>query len=253
VTTEGTAEEVGLPTGGEDDRERITMAYLSEDPTLLAGLLLLMAGAFALALRTTQQGKFLIQAVVAAALAAVVIVVEWLWVTDNERIEQVVYRLRDAVASSDVEEVLHHLTPDVMYVKGDTALDSEATRALISDDLSRVRFEIVRISNLQTNAATQSRRGSATFSAFFKGAMDTSVASTHFGPINSTWSLGFQETEPGVWKVNRITPTQFPGEPVAMPGSRRNMGPPMMLPDDRGMRGRPKFGRGVPYRPSVSP
>ncbi len=104
------------------------MTYLSEDPTLLAGCLLLVAGGFVVALRATQQGKYLVRAVIAAALAAVVVVVEWVWVTDNERIEQVVYGLRQAVANSDVEGVLGYMTPDVMYFKGDTALEGEATR-----------------------------------------------------------------------------------------------------------------------------
>jgi ketosteroid isomerase-like protein len=225
------------------------MMYLSDDPTILAGLLLLLAGGFALALRATQQGKYLIQAVIAAVLAVVVVVVEWVWVTDNERIEQVVYALGDAVAHSNVDGVLRYLTPDVMYVKGDTALDGEATRSQIRDDLSRVRFEFVRISNLQANAATQSRRGTATFTAFFKGSTDTSMASAQFGPLNSIWSLGFQETEKGVWKVNRITPIQFPGNPMVISGGRRSSSDPMGPPDDRGMRGRPRLGRGGSFRP----
>jgi hypothetical protein len=200
------------------------MVYLSEDPTLLAGLLLLMAGVFLVAMRATQQGKYLVRAVIAATLAAAVVVAEWLWVTDNERIEQVVYGLRDAVANSDVEGVLAHMTPDVMYLKGEMALDGEATRGLIRDNLSRARFEIVRITNLETNAAKQSRRGTATFGAFFKGTADTSMASMNFGSTNSIWSLGLQETEPGVWRVNRITPVQVPGEGLYVHGGGRRRG-----------------------------
>jgi hypothetical protein len=200
------------------------MEYLSEDSTLLAGLLLLVAGAFVVAMRATQQGKYLVRAVIAATLAATVVMVEWLWVTDNERIEQVVYGLRDAVASSDAEGVLHYMAPDVMYVKGDTALDGEATRGLIRDNLSRVRFEIVRITNLETNAGRQSRLGTATFSAFFKGTADASVAPLNFGSVNSIWSLGLRETGPGVWKVNRITPVQVPGDGLSVPGGGRRRG-----------------------------
>ena len=74
------------------------MTYLSEDPTYLAGGLLLLAGAFLVALKVTQQGKYLIRAGIALGLGLVVVVVEWLWVTDNERIEQVVYDLRRAVS-----------------------------------------------------------------------------------------------------------------------------------------------------------
>lgn len=70
------------------------MTYLSEDPTYLAGGLVLLAGAFFIALYSTQQGKYLIRGAVALGLALVVVVIEWLWVTDTERIEQLVYDIR---------------------------------------------------------------------------------------------------------------------------------------------------------------
>ena len=77
-------------------------------------MLLLLAGTFGIAMRATQQGKYLVRAVIAAGLAVAVVVVEWLWVTDNERIEQVVYDLRRGRGSnSDVDGVLAHMTPDV--------------------------------------------------------------------------------------------------------------------------------------------
>jgi hypothetical protein len=195
------------------------MAYLSEDSTLLAGLLLLVAGGFMVALRVTQQGKYMIRALFAAGLAAAVVLVEWLWVTDTERIEQVVYGLRDAVANSDVERVLSCMAPDVQYVRGDTSLDDEATRGFIRDTLGRARFDIVRISGLETTAAEQSRRGTAQFHVFAKGTMDTSMATVTIGSADTLWSLGLRETQPGVWKVNRITPMQLPRGALDGPGS----------------------------------
>ncbi len=48
------------------------MTYLSEDPTFLAGGLLLLAGAFLLALKVTQQGKYAIRAGVAMVMAVAV-------------------------------------------------------------------------------------------------------------------------------------------------------------------------------------
>jgi len=213
------------------------MGYLADDPTLLAGLLLLVAGGFVVALRVTQQGKYLGRAVIAAALAAAVVVVEWLWVTDNERIEQVVYGLRDAVANSDAERVLGYLTPDVMYVARDSSLDAEATRDLIQSNLSRARFEFIRITNLETNVAEQSRRGTATFRVLAKGTTDTSFGSMNMGTLNSAWSLGLKETEPHVWKVNRISPVQLAYDPLSAPGGSRG-------PNEGGMRGRRRSGRG---------
>ena len=206
------------------------MEYLSEDPTILAGGLLLLAGAFVVALRATQQGKYLVWALTAAGVALAVVAVEWLWVTDNERIENVVYGLRTAVASSDADAVLEYLTPDVMYVKGDLALEGEATRALIRDNLERVRFDLVRVSNLKVNAGRQSRQGSAEFSAFFKGTIDTSTASAAFGSTNSIWSLGLRETAPGTWKVHRITPVQVPGEGLRVPDGRAPRANPLAAP-----------------------
>jgi hypothetical protein len=195
------------------------MTYLSEDPTFLAGGLLLLAVAFGIALNVTQQGKYLIRAVVAALLAVVVIGIEWVWVTDNERIENVVYDLRRAVSNSDVEGVLGHMAPNVQFLRGELVLDGESTRSLIRGRLANAHFDFVRISNLQTNAGRQTRRGTAVFQVLAKGTLDTSQV---FGTANSVWELGFQETAPGVWKVSRITPVQVPNEALAMVGGASN-------------------------------
>ena len=77
------------------------MTFLSEDPTYLAGFLVLAAGAFLMALKVTQQGKYLVWALTALGLAVAVVVIERMWVTDNERIESVVYDLRRAVLAAD--------------------------------------------------------------------------------------------------------------------------------------------------------
>ena len=74
------------------------MTNLSEDPTYLVAGLLLLAGAFVVALNVTQQGKYLIRAGVVLGLVLVVVAVDWFWITDNERIEQVVYDLRQSRA-----------------------------------------------------------------------------------------------------------------------------------------------------------
>src|SRR5262249_42654940 len=137
------------------------MTFLSEDPTYLAGALLLLAGAFAVALRVTQQGKYLVWALAAAGLAGGVVAVERCWVTDNERIERVVYDLRRAVLASDVEGVLRHLTPDVQYVQGGTPLSGEATRELIRTNLGNASLDLVHLRELQTSAGRQTRRGKA--------------------------------------------------------------------------------------------
>jgi hypothetical protein len=193
------------------------MTYLSEDPTYLAVGLLLLAGAFLVALNVTQQGKYLVRAGIALGLALVVVVIEWFWVTDNERIQQVVYDLRQAVLSSNVDGVLAHMAPNVQYLQGDTALSEYATRALIRANLEHARFDFVRISDLQTSAGQQSRRGKAEFRVFARGRLNSSQGVIDGGTPVTTWSLGFQETQPGVWKVNRISPVSIPRGVLALP------------------------------------
>jgi hypothetical protein len=181
---------------------------------------LLLAGAFWGALRVTQQGKYLVRAAVALGLAVLVLVIEWLWVTDNERIEQVVDDLRRGVLNSDAERVLAHLTPDVQFSfsRSGALIHGEATQALIRSNLNATSFDFIRISGLQVSAGRQSRRGTAEFRVFAKGNRHTSVATVTMGTADSVWSLGLQETEPGVWKVNRITPVQIPNEALVMTG-----------------------------------
>lgn len=206
------------------------MGWLSDDPTYLAGGLVLLGLSLLIALRITRQGRYLIWALIALALAASVVVIEHFWVTDDERIEQVVYDLRDAVLASDVERVLGHLTPDVEFVREGDASSGGVTRAFIRSFLPNVTFDFLRISHLKTRAFPRSRRGSAEFRVIAGGSMQTSSMVTYnFGTTNSDWSLGFEETSPRVWKVNRITPTRAP----------RNLPRPGFTPGS----GRPRFHR----------
>jgi hypothetical protein len=200
------------------------MTYLSEDPTVLAGSFVVLAGVFLVALRVTQQGKHLLYAGVLLGLALAVVVVEWLWVTDNERIEQVVYDLRRAVLESDVDGVLAHMSPHVQYSRGESTLSEEATRSLIQSNLSNSHFDFVRITGLETSASSQARRGRAEFRVFARGSLNTALTTEQGGSATTDWSLGFQETEPGIWKVCRITPISLPYGVVGFPDSSLRRG-----------------------------
>jgi len=149
------------------------------------------------------------------------LVIEHFWVTDAERIERVVYNLRDAVAASDAEGVFRHLSPDVEYIQQEHVTSSgEETRTFIRSTLSNVKFDFVRISHLKAKASRLSRLGSAEFRIIAGGSMQASSVTLNFGTTNSDWSLGFEEASPGVWKVNRISPTQMPSDLPTPPGSR---------------------------------
>ena len=210
------------------------MESLSDDPTYLAGGLALLAVALLIALRVTQQGRYLVRALIVLGLAAAVLVIEHFWVTDAERIERVVYDLRDAVMDSDAERVMTYLTPDVEFVQGGSTTSGEATKDYIRSTLPDAKFDFVRIGQLKTQAFRASRRGLAEFRIIASGSIQVSMVQLNFGTTNSDWSLGFTETSPHVWKVDRITPTQLPGEMPGPPG-------PGPAPSPGFYRPRPRF------------
>jgi hypothetical protein len=193
------------------------MEFLSEDPTYLAGGLGLLTAAFLVALKVTQQGKYLVRALIAGGLTLVVVGVEWFWVTDNERIEQTVLNLGKAVAASDSAATFALMTPDAQLAGSGLTIPSALTRTSIQAELERARFDFLKISKLQANASLQSRRGTATFQVFCSGTHQEHNISYSFATHNSSWSLGLQETSPGVWKVNRITPVNVPGGEMILP------------------------------------
>ncbi|WP_165224735.1 hypothetical protein [Aquisphaera insulae] len=219
------------------------MTVLAEDPTYLAVGLVLAAAACFVAVRVTQQGKFLMWAMGALGVAGLLVLVDYLWVTDNERIERVVYDLRGAVLASDADRVLANLTPDVEYVQNEMAISGEATRELIRANLRNATFDFVHLRDLQASAGRRTRRGKAEFRVYARGTLKTSLGGSYnVGTVNTTWSLGFQETAPGVWQVNRITPVVVPDGAIQTP---------MPAIPDIGLRGRPGPGRvwSGPFRP----
>jgi len=205
--------------------------YLSEDPWPLVTVLGLIGLGFLVALWITRQGKQLIRAGIALGLALLVLGVEHLWVTDNERIERVVYDLGQAVEASDADAVVSHLAPDVVFA-GETdyvsrrlsSLDSGSIVQAIRSELENCKFERVRISRLNANAGALTRQGTAEFEVFAIGSFKTPFATQNFTtPISGMeWSLGFRETNPGVWKVTRITPISSPVAFSRPPGPRYN-------------------------------
>lgn len=199
------------------------MSMFSDDPTWPVGILLLVAACCFVALKARQEGKYLIWGLSALGLAVLVAGVEWFWVTDEERIEAVVYDLRRSLLASDSAKLLAHLTPDVQYVQTGESMPSVATRALIQTSLANSKFDLVRIRGLQTSAGKQTRRGKAEFKVFVRGTVHGPFGMGGAGAADTAWSLGFEETKPGVWKVNRITPIALPYNPAMLAGAMGRM------------------------------
>lgn len=205
----------------------------SDDPTWPVAALLLVAALCFVGLRMREEGKYLIWGLAAVALAVLVLAVEWMWVTDEERIEAVVHDLRRAVLAADADGILAHLTPDVQYVQSGTSQSADETRNMIRGMIDGSKIDMVRIRELQTSAGRLTKRGKAEFKAFARGAIQGPFGFIGAGAADSTWSLGFEQTKPGVWKVNRITPVSTPvySSILNAPHPQRGFGPGFGGPD----------------------
>ena len=192
------------------------MEYLSEDPTYLAGGLGVLAVVFLIALKVSQQGKFLIYAGVAGLLALLVLLVERVWVTENERIEAVVYALADAVSRSDGDAAASYIDPSCVVEPGDRAgriavmiytnFSGGKPREWLRANLGNIKFDWLRVTRMEAKAGERTGLGSADFVVHTMGQRIEPPGGFATPPSGMGWSLGFREVSPHQWKVTRISP-----------------------------------------------
>ena len=205
------------------------MTWLSDDPWLLVSVLGALAGGLLIALKVTQNGKYLIGAGVAILLAVAVLGIEHFWVTEAEKIEAIVLDMGRAVKRADAEAALQLMTPDVTLIQGGSTLgvpqlrtmqkvapgiDVAAVnpaRALIRAAIDDTTFDIVSISRVRTHAGKLTRMGTADFRVYASGTHRTGQGAFNFatGTSGSDWSMGFREVD-GQWKIDRITAVRLP-------------------------------------------
>jgi hypothetical protein len=180
-------------------------------------------------LRLTQQGKFLVVALGALALGVLAFAIESVWVTDDERVSDVVYALARAAGRGDVDRVLSHLAPEVVLSQGPVPLDEtrtpklgtrpvqgelargEAARTMIGDTLRATRFDWLAVSQMAAHANPSTGGGTASFRVIASGSIaGTSNLNFATDAAGSDWSLGLRQTSPGVWQVSRITAVRLP-------------------------------------------
>jgi hypothetical protein len=188
------------------------MYYLTEDPSYLLIGLGLATLACLLALKLTQQGKFLVWAGGLAAVAAAVFAFEHFYVTDAERVEAVVYDLADAVKVSDVDRIKSHIDDKVTFGLRGRTMDGSMTLRMVLPMLRQTRFDFVRVGQLTTSAGSQTKRGSAEFKVSASGIFDDGGHEFPVTVVGTEWSLGLSERSPGVWKINRVTAIKLPGD-----------------------------------------
>ena len=189
------------------------MHYFTEDPSYVLIALGLAASCCLVALRVTQQGKYLVWAGGLAVAAAGVFGFERAYVTDAERIEGVVYDLARAMEASDVERIKAHLDDRVTIGLRGRTMDGSVPMRIVFGLLRRTHFDFVKVGQLTTSAGSQTRMGTASFKVSAAGSFNNEGGTQiPLGTLGSEWSLSFSERGPGVWKVTRIQAIKVPGE-----------------------------------------
>lgn len=205
------------------------MTWISEDPWPLGVVLGVAALGCLIALRVTQQGKYLIGALAAGGLLLVLLAVERAWVTENERVEAVIVELGRAVGESDADAALALLAPDVSLTQGTVTVGgrqaravqrllpgmdpgaANPARAVIASAIRNARFDTLSITRLQTHAGRLTRRGQANFRVFAMGTIEGEGVRWNFATDASgtDWTAGLRE-EDGRWLIESITAVRVP-------------------------------------------
>ncbi|MFO0956514.1 MAG: hypothetical protein U0800_03495 [Isosphaeraceae bacterium] len=206
------------------------MHYFIENPWPFMIACGVAAAACLIALRATQQGKFLVGAAIAAALAGFAWLADALVVTDAERVEAVVYGMVDAVRKVnpapdpeskaspgdrdkvDTGPVFEYLTKDVTLESGERSLPSLISRALIQSELQNTRFDFLNVGQVEVQVAPQSRTAKARFRAHAGGTTERASYRYNFltDGQGTDWEFGLREEAPNTWKIMRITAVRLP-------------------------------------------
>jgi hypothetical protein len=183
--------------------------YVAENPWYLVAIIGVAAAGFLLAARVTQDGRHFVRAMVALGVAAVLIVVDQLWVTEAERVEGAVRALARAVARSDGPAALALMDEHVTFSMRSNTFGEELVLSSVAELLHQVKFDFVRVSRLMATAGAQTHRGQAEFKVTAAGSIEQGSSMRAFAGY-SEWSLGFRKVASGEWKINRVTAVELP-------------------------------------------
>ena len=175
--------------------------YVAENPWYLVAILGFVAAGFLLTLRATQEGRYLVRALVAPGPTAgpLLIVVDQVWVTEAERVERVIRDLADAVARSDGTATMALMDDHVAFGIRSQTLGEELDLPSFAELLGQVQFDFVRVSRLSATAGAQTHRGQAEFKVTASGAIKQGGSLRNFMG-NSEWSIGLRRLPSGAWK-----------------------------------------------------
>ena len=168
----------------------------AEDVWPLIWLLALAELILFIAMVGTGRGRYLVWMGVVAALAMLLVVLEWVLVTDRERVDAVVDQMARAVRHKDFDAVLRHLAPQCHF----GGYDRERIRELADTELRDIEIDRITVSDRHTQVFPQRKQATAQFLAVVRGKQ----SKVEQPPYASRWMLTFHQDTTGQWQVVEI-------------------------------------------------
>ena len=175
----------------------------------------LALGALVLTIATVATGRarFLVGVGALAVLAVLLVVVEWLWETDRERVDKVVELLAQAVRDEDTTVIERHLSPQCRY---GGANRGEIVR--IAESVFRtIEVDKLTLGGKKTEVFPLRKEATAEFLAVVRGKQ----SNVEFNPYPTRWILTFRQNTSDEWQVADIQQIPALGEnrqPLTAPG-----------------------------------
>jgi hypothetical protein len=169
---------------------------IGEDVWALIGVLAILALGLAIATVATGRGRFLIGIGALACLAIALLAIEWLWVTDRERVDRIIDELAQAAMREDSSGIVQHLAADCRYAN----LDRNRIGALADAVFQRFAVDKVSVSSRRTEVFPLRGEAKAEFMAVVRGRQNN----LDFNPYPTRWILTFVQNSQGAWQVVEI-------------------------------------------------
>jgi ketosteroid isomerase-like protein len=168
----------------------------AEDLWSLVGVFALAELGLVIALVRTGRRGLLVPVAILPIVAALLVVVEVMVVTDREQIDGLIDEMRAAVLAEDADGFVKHLAPQCRYGN----IGPEHIRQTAATVFGMFDIERLKISNRKTQVSRLRREATAEFLAVARGRQ----GELEFAPYPTRWILTFQQSREGQWRVVEI-------------------------------------------------
>ena len=188
------------------------ITYFTENPWPVLFVLALVELVLIITIKVRGQGMWLKLAFAVPVVAAIVVLVELLIVTDREAVKSEVKSLADAVREENMDRILSHISRDY----DDGGVTYETFKSNVTVLLGMLDLDSVTLFFEEIEAMRDGR-----MMAKFKALTIGKVSSVPYGSHPSRWQIYLRQTD-GRWLVCQIVPLEAKGT-EAWPYVRRLM------------------------------